>query len=699
MSAAVTTTAITPTLCLNMIVKNESRVILRLLQSCVHVIDSYCITDTGSTDNTVELIENFFREKGIPGSVIVEPFRNFGYNRTFALDAAAAAASSASAVAPADYLLLLDADMILQLPENRVAEFKQKMLEADAHYIYQGNESFYHKNVRVLKNKMGYSYWGVTHEYVKTAPNARYQLYDRDFIFINDRGDGGCKQDKYQRDINLITEALKTDPNNDRYHFYLGNSLHDSRQFEEAIRIYKRRIELGGWFEEVWYSYYRIGICYKHMGKMDEAVKSWMDAYQYLPNRIENLFEIIQYYRNIGKNNLAYMFYVFAKKSQERIKKLDFLFLQRDVYDYKLDYEMTIIGYYCNYDDFPLCNICIDVLNHPSLESGIIKNIFSNYKFYAKNITSFPGVIDETRVFAGIGKTLVEEAVGATEAACFASSTPSLVLHKDKLVVNVRWVNYRIGENGEYINREHITTVNVIAIFKPVMGGWKKIDEFIMDYDKTIDDWYVGLEDVRLLSTGDDPLYYNCNRGMGAGSIFVETGTLDLETRAVTSKFITLPENQQSVEKNWVMFPTDAGAGGVKYIYGWYPLRVGDCNGVIFEECCKKPTPHVFKHVRGSTNGCKIGDEIWFMCHAVSYESRRYYYHIMVVLDAHTFELKRYTPFFTFEKKPVEYCLGFVFLEETREFLIGYSLFDRETKYMRIPYEELVNDFVDNPYA
>ena len=49
-----------PTLCLNMIVKNEGKIILRLLESVVSIVDCYCISDTGSTDNTIELIENIF---------------------------------------------------------------------------------------------------------------------------------------------------------------------------------------------------------------------------------------------------------------------------------------------------------------------------------------------------------------------------------------------------------------------------------------------------------------------------------------------------------------------------------------------------------------------------------------------------------------------------------------------------------------
>lgn len=39
--------------------KNESKIITRLLESVLPIIDYYCICDTGSTDNTIELIETF----------------------------------------------------------------------------------------------------------------------------------------------------------------------------------------------------------------------------------------------------------------------------------------------------------------------------------------------------------------------------------------------------------------------------------------------------------------------------------------------------------------------------------------------------------------------------------------------------------------------------------------------------------------
>ena len=87
MSLAESESGLEPTtrVCLNMIVKNESKIITRLLDSVASVIDSYCICDTGSTDDTVDQIEEYFSVRKIPGKIVQEPFSDFGYNRTFAL--------------------------------------------------------------------------------------------------------------------------------------------------------------------------------------------------------------------------------------------------------------------------------------------------------------------------------------------------------------------------------------------------------------------------------------------------------------------------------------------------------------------------------------------------------------------------------------------------------------------------------------
>src|ERR1017187_4686809 len=88
-------------LCLSMIVKNEAHVIKRCLRSVKPFIDTYSISDTGSTDNTMDLI----REEldGIPGVLVSDPWQDFGTNRNLALSRC-----------EGDFVLSIDADDTLE---------------------------------------------------------------------------------------------------------------------------------------------------------------------------------------------------------------------------------------------------------------------------------------------------------------------------------------------------------------------------------------------------------------------------------------------------------------------------------------------------------------------------------------------------------------------------------------------------------
>ena len=74
------------TIGLCMIVKNEAHVIERCMESLKRLLDYVLIVDTGSDDGTPQVINNWLNVNNIPGEVIIEPWKNFAYNRTFALE-------------------------------------------------------------------------------------------------------------------------------------------------------------------------------------------------------------------------------------------------------------------------------------------------------------------------------------------------------------------------------------------------------------------------------------------------------------------------------------------------------------------------------------------------------------------------------------------------------------------------------------
>ena len=187
-----------------------------------------------------------------------------------------------------------------------------------------------------------------------------------------------------------------------------------------------------------------------------------------------------------------------------------------------------------------------------------------------------------------------------------------------------------------------------------------------------------------------------------------------IENRRVQGESRLHYKHARTMEKNWVLFAPSTintafnttsssnhhpGADAPIYcVYSWSPLVVGkidvDVNGgsQTFTEIHRTTNvPNFFSFVRGSANGVTITsddgtDETWFLCHAVSHEHRRFYYHLIVVLDGATFAVKKYTSLWTFHANAkTEFSLGFMPMDRnSSQFLIGYSVNDQETKYMTV---------------
>jgi len=643
-----------------MIVKNESKIITRLFDSVLPIIDCYCICDTGSSDNTVEIIQRYFELKGIPGKIVHEPFVDFAHNRNFALQ---------SCINMSDYILLLDADMILEIKPG----FKKSLINNfDSLLILQGSDEFYYNNARIIKNDTRFLYVGVTHEYISTPPNSKTANIEKDILFIRDIGDGGAKSDKLSRDIRLLKKGIEEDPRNDRYHFYLANSYYDNGKYEEAIEIYKKRIELGGWDQELWYSHYRIGLSYKNQGKTEAAISAWLDGYELIQNRIENIYEIIQHYRFMGKSNLAYHFYKMAKDALKLVTNKDsYLFLNNDIYTYKLDYEYSIFSNYLGVSK--INDEIISIFNHCN-ESYIIDNTLSNMKFYKEVLTPI-GLIDLTNSFISkIGGSEVKDRR-------FYSSSASIIRNSldknDGYLMNVRFVNYIIDNNGNYHDcDDHIITLNKYVYLS---NSFNVINEKI--FDSNFDGRrYIGIEDLRIFQSanGIDRELQFVGTGLHQnGNIGICTGKYDIRNQCINPIEIKPNFSNSACEKNWVFVDIE---NEPRVIYEWYPLHICKINEESRTlETVKKieNVPKIFKYMRGSTCGCEIGAEIWFINHIVSYEQPRHYYHLFTVFDKQM-NLLRYSAPFKFEGECIEYCIGLVV--ETDRVVVSYSTWDRTSK-------------------
>lgn len=300
---------------LNCIVKNEEKIIERMLRSVIHVIDFFVIIDTGSDDNTIEKIKNFFINYNIKGIIKKSNFINFEHNRNEALKLCYDTCDKNS------YILLLDADMILMMEKDI-----KHLLIKDCYTILQEDETYSYRNIRIVKNNNKYHYKGYTHEALITN-----EIYDLPCskIKIIDKQDGGCKKNKLMRDVKLLNDAIKDFPSETRNYFYLANTYFGLLEMQKAADYYHLRIDMGGWVEELWYCYYRLAQIYFNFPSSEvKGISCLIEAYQINPNRLENIYVLYNFYKekkydevaNIWKNiliikkNINYDKFLFANR-------------------------------------------------------------------------------------------------------------------------------------------------------------------------------------------------------------------------------------------------------------------------------------------------------------------------------------------------------------------------------------------------
>jgi tetratricopeptide (TPR) repeat protein len=312
-------------ICLNMIVKNEAKVIERCLASVKSLIDSWVIVDTGSTDGTQDIIRKFLKD--IPGEIHERPWKNFSANRNEAIELARNGG---------DYLLVIDADDVLEVAPNFVmpqlsAESYQICVE-DAGTSYWRTHFFY---------PQGFYYEGVLHEGLmskskKSAARLNGVVYRR-------LGGGARSEDKdkYRKDAAILEEALRCEPTNTRYAFYLAQSWRDAGEFEKAMMAYEHRAKMGGWAEEVYVSLLEVGNMCVHLGR--DCMDAYLKAFEFRPTRAESLCNLAAWLREQGRSTAAYPF---ARVASEIKRPDDLLFVDNSVYAWRALDEYAIASFW-----------------------------------------------------------------------------------------------------------------------------------------------------------------------------------------------------------------------------------------------------------------------------------------------------------------------------------------------------------------
>ena len=316
-------------ICLNMIVRDEAAVIERCLASVRPFIDSWLIVDTGSLDDTPQRIGKALA--GIPGQLHHRPWRNFGHNRSEALELARS---------HADYLLFIDADEQL----GAAAGAAWPTLSEPAYSLEARYGELSYDRVSLVSTALPWRWVGVLHEYLDAGQAVAQPRIPGFWIAVTPDGARSADPHKFEKDAAMLAAALQEEPDNTRYVFYLAQSYRDSQQLEKSLEAYIRRAAMGGWEEEAWYSLYMAARLSERL-KLSNAVVTdrYLQAYQYRPSRAEPLVDLARYCREQGQHALAHLF---AARAIEIPRPPDRLFVDEPAYAWRSLDEYALASYW-----------------------------------------------------------------------------------------------------------------------------------------------------------------------------------------------------------------------------------------------------------------------------------------------------------------------------------------------------------------
>lgn len=362
-----------PTICFGAIVKNESKIIKRLFDSIKEFIDYWVIIDTGSTDNTVEILESFKQE--IPGEIHHSTWNNFQDNRNELLE---------KTLDKSKYTLLMDADMILKkvnenFTKKDLIDYLEKNFKNPCFSIKQVNPLLNWWNNRIInRSKNVWIYSVVTHETLVVLkseyPPEEWSDQKLDqFLWISDIGDGGSKTKKLERDIRLLTEAIPKETNSYKiFHmlFYLGQSYINLASSSEqtndyvpddrlsfrnmAVRLYNNAIELAKTYpvdeEELWCCKWFLGGAMHAVGfSLRQVQNQYLSAFNHRPYRMEPMYDLMFLCLS---NNDIHSAYHFGKmclepfNDQSKKFNLKLLSAKQDNLFIRRDYREVLFWFY-----------------------------------------------------------------------------------------------------------------------------------------------------------------------------------------------------------------------------------------------------------------------------------------------------------------------------------------------------------------
>lgn len=248
-----------------MIVKNEEAVSAQCLNSVAHLCDEIIIVDTGSTDRTKEIAQEFTEK--IYDFTWIDDFsaaRNFSFQQ-----------------ATKDFILWLDADgVLLEEDQKKFSLLKEELDETiDAVSMFYhtafdefGKPTFLFRRNRLVKRKKNFKWFGLVHEYLAVSG----VIHSSSIAITHRKSTKKANSSVSDRNLKIYENRRKKGESfSPRDLFYYANELKDHQNYQQAITYYTKFLETKkGWVEDRIRACIYMADCYRNRNMPEQEMEA-----------------------------------------------------------------------------------------------------------------------------------------------------------------------------------------------------------------------------------------------------------------------------------------------------------------------------------------------------------------------------------------------------------------------------------------
>ena len=285
-------------------VKNAGDSFREVLTRNLPIIDRWTILDTGSTDNTLSIINEVLVGKK-KGNLYQEPFINFRESRNRALELAGL---------DCKYLLMLDDTYIIEGELRNFLEITRGDQFSDSFSLYIKSDDTEYTSNRITKSDRKLRYMYKIHEVITDKNNINVCIPLHKAWIFDYRCDYMEKRtmDRKEYDLKMLFEMVEEEPDNPRHLYYIAQTYNLLEQYDKALEFFIKRTQHPntGFIQEKIDAYFEAArLCNFKLNKpWNQCEELYLKSYELDKSRPDSYYFIGIHYKLQGNDELAYKY-------------------------------------------------------------------------------------------------------------------------------------------------------------------------------------------------------------------------------------------------------------------------------------------------------------------------------------------------------------------------------------------------------